>query len=63
MANSPKDERVTMIVCGVGQCKCQCHDGPCEHKFDGPIIEFDGDSSTTCSGCGMMAMSHDMRCF
>lgn len=35
----------------------------CEHDFTGPEIEFDEGrgTTTTCTKCGMDAMSHDMR--
>lgn len=45
-------------------CYCACSTGgPCEHKWDGePWLSKDGTGwSTTCSRCGMTAMSHDMR--
>lgn len=45
-------------------CYCACKSGgPCEHKFDGdPYESKDGSLwSATCSRCGMMAFSHDIR--
>lgn len=45
-------------------CYCACGTGgPCEHKWDGePWESEDGCCwSTTCSRCGMTAMSHGMR--
>jgi hypothetical protein len=48
-------------------CYCACGTGgPCEHKWDGPDYESEGDGggycvSVTCSRCGTTAMSHDMR--
>ena len=45
-------------------CYCACTSGgPCEHKWDGEGVEFDGGCgwSATCSRCGCTAMSHDMR--
>lgn len=47
-------------------CYCACgNGGPCEHKWDGePYESEDGCCwSSTCSRCGTMSMSHDMRCF
>jgi len=44
-------------------CYCNCPEGPCEHKWDGPEwVSADGcAASSTCSRCGITAMSHDMR--
>jgi len=56
----------TMHICGGtagGECNCQCPDGPCEHKWDGPDVEIMNGFSVTCSKCGMTAIGHDMRCF
>ena len=49
-------------------CKCTCDmkdERTCDHKWDGPHIEFETEggsvgSSVTCSVCGADAMSHDM---
>ena len=49
-------------VSGAGACYCACPDGPCQHIWDGPDHVEDCLVSTTCSRCGMLAMSHDMRC-
>ncbi len=62
------EKKLTMArACGpsTAKCRCQCPDGPCEHKFDGPgeTIEFDGGAggwTATCSHCGMEAMHHDL---
>lgn len=44
-------------------CYCACPDGPCQHEWDGPSVEFDDGHgmSVTCSRCGTLAFSHDMR--
>ena len=45
-------------------CYCACSSGgPCEHKWDGDGVEFDDGHgwSSTCSRCGCMSISHDMR--
>lgn len=43
-------------------CYCACSSGgPCEHKWDGEPYVADGLWSTTCSRCGVTAVSHDMR--
>lgn len=44
-------------------CYCACPTGPCEHKWDGPDWESSdgGACSVTCSRCGKVAMSHDLR--
>jgi hypothetical protein len=46
-----------------GPCYCGCPDGPCQHIWDGPDVEFDDGHgvSVPCSRCGMLAFSHDMR--
>lgn len=58
----PPHPAVTAVVCGPqsAKCKCQCPDGSCEHKWDGPAESFEGCTTTTCSRCGMTAMGHDM---
>jgi hypothetical protein len=45
-------------------CYCACPDGPCQHVWDGPTIEFDDGLgfSSTCSRCGTSAFSHSLRC-
>lgn len=52
------------FVCGPSEppkCICKCPDGPCEHVWDGPVVEPDELSSTvTCSRCGITAMNHDL---
>lgn len=42
-------------------CKCNCPES-CEHKWDGPEVEFDEGrgSSVSCSKCGTTAIEHDM---
>lgn len=43
-------------------CYCACTTGgPCEHVWDGPEYHSESFSSATCSRCGTMAMSHDLR--
>ena len=45
-------------------CYCACTDGgPCEHDWNGvPYESPDGlEYSATCSRCGVLAMSHDLR--
>jgi hypothetical protein len=45
-------------------CYCNCPEGPCQHKWDGPWwTSGDGcTGSATCSKCGELAFNHDMRC-
>lgn len=45
-------------------CYCACPDGPCQHVWDGPTVEFDDGCgmTTTCSRCGEWSFNHDMRC-
>lgn len=56
----------TVHMCGPSnsKCKCQCPDGPCEHKWDGPWEEFDGGrgGTSTCSRCGTTSLSHALWC-
>lgn len=61
-----KEKDVTVFACGPGnkKCKCECPDGPCEHKWDG-WIEFEEDNgcagaTAVCSRCGMDAMTHSL---
>ena len=57
------NDKVTVFACGpsTGKCKCQCPDGPCEHKWDGKEVQVGpGGWSITCSKCGMAAMDHDL---
>lgn len=58
-----KGDGVTVMACGPhsATCECNCPDS-CEHKWDGPVVEFDeGRGSTvTCSRCGMTAFEHSM---
>lgn len=45
-------------------CYCACSTGgPCEHTWDGPEYTSEDRlcSSSTCSRCGAIAMSHDLR--
>lgn len=44
-------------------CYCACPQGPCEHKWNGkPYESEDGCTwSTTCSRCGTVSLTHDMR--
>jgi hypothetical protein len=54
-----------VMVCGpgtIGKCKCLCPNGPCDHEWDGEVIEDEenGISTKTCSRCGKWAMHHDM---
>jgi hypothetical protein len=45
-------------------CYCACgNGGPCEHNWNGKPYESDdgGTWSSTCSRCGMTAMSHSLR--
>ena len=42
------------------QCTCQCPDGPCEHKWDGPVHNEPQMSTATCSKCGELAINHDL---
>jgi hypothetical protein len=55
---------VQVHVSGSADCYCACPDGPCQHIWDGPDIEFDDGHgmSASCSRCGTLAFSHDMRC-
>ena len=48
-------------------CYCACHDGPCEHEFEGSrdILDSDDDvvgGEAVCRLCGTGAMSHSLRC-
>lgn len=54
-----KSSPVTIFVCGREFCK----DGQ-SHQWDGPERIFDGGcgSSSTCSKCGLDAMSYDLMC-
>ena len=46
------------------KCYCACSTGgPCEHKWDGGWVEIENGGSASCSRCGCLAISHDMRCF
>jgi hypothetical protein len=61
------EEVFTHVACGPSSasCKCQCPNGPCEHKWDGEerVHEYPEGGcscSVTCSRCGMDSMSHDM---
>ena len=46
------------------RCYCACGTGgPCEHKWDGGWVEFENGGSASCSRCGCLAISNDMRCF
>ena len=51
------------VIC---ECKCSCPDGDCDHVWDGPeeIERYENgnvkSASSTCSKCGMSAMSHDV---
>lgn len=53
---------VEVFICGgSSNCRCQCPDGPCEHVWDGPGVDFEnGGGSVDCSRCGMVAMDHDL---
>lgn len=60
-------EPVIIYACGPSSktCNCACPDGPCEHVFDGPWMEFEnseggGGGSATCSRCGMSAIDHSL---
>lgn len=59
-----KDGQFSLYLCGPQPktCKCQCPNGPCEHKWDGPVEESDSGliGSVTCSRCGLWAMDHSM---
>ena len=46
-----------------GECYCACPDGPCQHDWTGPDVEFDEGRcvSRTCKRCGTPAIYHDMR--
>lgn len=62
----------TIHMSHAGKCYCACPDGPCQHIWDGPTEPIgleEGEPpesalcwSSTCSRCGISAMSHDMRC-
>lgn len=62
MGWNPKEAHV-LHVSGAGKCYCACPDGPYQHIWDGPMQEFDDGNgvSATCSRCGALAFSHDMR--
>ncbi len=42
------------------QCNCNCPDGKCGHKWDGPWRELPDGGTATCSICGMGCDAHDM---
>jgi hypothetical protein len=54
--------KVQFHASGTHGCYCACPDGPCQHIWDGPEYAEECMSSATCSLCGEIAMSHDMRC-
>ena len=64
----PAKKNVSVFMCGPssGPCKCACATGgTCEHVWDGEEQEGECSgggffSTTTCSRCGMTAISHDM---
>lgn len=70
MTDDKQEEPVTVFACGPSMrtCKCECPDGPCEHQWDGPWVEFKNDhdseglsgGSSSCSKCGMLSMDHDI---
>jgi hypothetical protein len=47
---SMNDPEITVFVCGK----------KCEHVWDGPMVEFDGGESVTCSKCGEWAINVSM---
>jgi len=55
---------VTIFACGpsTDKCRCECPNGPCEHKWDGPKLAISDNRgvSVTCSRCGMDAWAHDL---
>ena len=58
---------LTFHACGSHDCYCACPDGPCQHDWNGPVVQDDGHDtcswhSASCSRCGTLAMNHDMRC-
>jgi hypothetical protein len=62
MSESKPEIPNTAQVCGPqGECGCQCPDGPCGHKFEGPYVDAGrGAQSLACSKCGMLAIEHDI---
>ena len=65
----PEGSEPTLHQCGPSTtlCKCSCPDGDCEHVWDGPeeVERYEKgnvmSASSTCSKCGISAMSHDVR--
>ena len=61
-------KQVTVFSCGPSSetCKCECATGgPCEHQWDGPWEEIQGENgvtggTATCSKCGLRAIDHDL---
>ena len=43
-------ERVTTFVCG----------NRCKHRWDGPIVDMENGSSSSCSLCGALAIDEAM---
>jgi hypothetical protein len=44
-----------------GECILVHWKEDCDHKWDGPVHEFENGASVTCSICCTTAMAHDMR--
>jgi len=61
MSEETKPE-ITIHTCGPSrkECKCQCPDGPCEHKWDGETVSYGRAYTSTCSKCGMLAIEHSL---
>jgi hypothetical protein len=54
--------RETLFTIDPSACYCSCTTGgPCEHRWDGKPHEGEGLWTTTCSRCGMHAISHSLR--
>jgi len=58
------EQKIQLFVCGPSnaKCRCGCPDGPCEHVWDGAMVELDEWRcvSVTCSRCGITAVSHSL---
>jgi len=56
------DDAVAIFPCGPSTptCVCKCPDGPCEHAWDGEVIESGSVTTVTCGRCGASAFEHSM---
>lgn len=49
--------------CGLGFIECirEHYKVDCDHKWDGPKKAYGSGESSTCSICGVVMISHDMK--